>query len=707
MSGYFKDLVNQSLTRTRESTLSILGVSDAGLRIHLSDAMHDRLGQDGCFLAAPVFEHTFGWQEGSRRLKDLEGGLLSSKVINALVNAENEDYRFSSDMKPYTHQLKSWEVLLDSSPKSAVITTGTGSGKTECFMIPILQDLVKEYEETSHSLVGVRALFLYPLNALINSQRERLDAWTKPFGNNVRFCLFNGKTKEAASSVRKEQAEHPNQILSRERLRKEPAPILMTNATMLEYMLVRQVDSLIIEQSKAAQSLRWIVLDEAHSYVGSQAAELSLLLRRVVEAFGKKATDIRFIATSATIADEDAEKRLQSYLASLAGVPDEQVVVIGGARQVPSIASQAISERMPIEEIRNIDCGKSLSPKRYDALAASTIAQTLRNAIVGSQKKPDINDLVDTVLPFLRSKRVEDQQQEVLEWLDLMTDTMNEDHGQPFIKLRMHLFQRMLHGLWSCVNPSCSAKSENLASWPFGNVYLTQRSRCTCKSPVYELGFCDSCKTPHLVAEDTKGTLKQGSAYVSDEFSLQDDDSESALGTSITGQGAIQPIVIGYKQHESYQEITLDMETCGLGALPNEHTLEIQLATDAEAVCIACDKSGHHKAGFLRKAYLGSPFYVSNAVPTVLEFCPDPLPKDCNGNGPEALPSRGRKLITFTDSRQGTARMAVRMQQEAERSKLRGLVFQILRNHQARKNAAQPQAVQNVFQLILLVRPAK
>lgn len=98
--------------------------------------------------------------------------------------------------------------------------------------------------------------FLYPLNALINSQQERLNAWTQRFGSNIRFCLYNGKTPDKASYVRNEQKLKHNQILSRELLRREPAPILMTNATMLEYMLVRQVDSPILEISRQSQSLR-------------------------------------------------------------------------------------------------------------------------------------------------------------------------------------------------------------------------------------------------------------------------------------------------------------------------------------------------------------------------------------------------------------------------------------------------------------------
>ncbi|MBF4448310.1 DEAD/DEAH box helicase, partial [Vibrio anguillarum] len=90
----------------------------------------------------------------------------------------------------------------------------------------------------------------------------------------------------------------PQEVLSRKLMRENPAPILVTNGTMLEYMLVRQADAPIIQKSQG--KLRWIVLDEAHTYIGSQAAELALQLRRVMQAFDVKPEDIRFIATSAT-----------------------------------------------------------------------------------------------------------------------------------------------------------------------------------------------------------------------------------------------------------------------------------------------------------------------------------------------------------------------------------------------------------------------
>lgn len=400
---FFTDLIEQSLNRTREATLGVLGVNEPGLRRHLNEKMVDELGADGCFLAPPVFEHTFGWKESEKRLLDLEGSLLSKSLLNTLQNAHA--YDFPREAHPYTHQLQAWRTLLNEKPRSAIITSGTGSGKTECFMVPILEDLIRERERNQSSLIGVRALFLYPLNALINSQQERLDAWTRAYGKDIRFCLYNGKTEEREGVIRKIQEQKPNQVLSRELLRKEPAPILMTNATMLEYMLVRQVDNPILEISKQQQSLRWIVLDEAHTYVGSQAAEMSLLLRRVVQAFGKDPEEIRFVATSATIAGGEAEEKLKRYLADLAGVRLEQVDVIGGSRVWPDILFDSKVEKASLEVVQSIEDKQEISPTRFDSLGRNSIARSLRHAIVNSTKPLDLNEL----LTILKSELMPDR----------------------------------------------------------------------------------------------------------------------------------------------------------------------------------------------------------------------------------------------------------------------------------------------------------
>ena len=684
---FFHALVEQSQNRIREATLGVLGLRNGDLRRHIDDQFSNCLGAEGSFLANPVFEHTFGWEPGEKSFADLSPELLHPKLIATLHSAPT--YAFDKSIKPYQHQVEAWRVLTDKTPRSVVITTGTGSGKTECFMVPILDDLIREHQQSNKPLIGVRALFLYPLNALINSQQERLDAWTQPFEDNIRFCLYNGKTEQSASKpeVRKAQAKLRNQILSRELLRKEPAPILMTNSTMLEYMLVRQVDSPILEISRQQQSLRWIVLDEAHTYIGSQAAELSLLLKRVVNAFGRQSHDIRFVATSATIADQDAKEKLQQYLADLAGVSINQVSVISGRRITPTLSGEIRSQshQHSLQDLISMDNGAEISEQRFDALVFNSIARQLRNTLLGSDKPKRLDDLVSSVEPLLEGNTLQQQQAEVLHWLDVMTGTKKDENSNPFLKVRAHFFQRMLHGLWACVSRQCAAKTKNLASFPFGMVYVSERSTCNCGAPVLEVVFCQECSEPHLLAADHRGILTHRASQSVDEFSLnieQDDSGEDTADDSEDderAQKSIVNIIVGAAscENNSYVSQNLNLETREIGAI-GEPYISIKIAEYGSDSCSSCLIESNSKAEFYRGAHLGAPFYITNAVPTVLEFCPDADKTESNNRSPEELPGRGRKLITFTDSRQGTARMAVRMQHEAERSRIRGLVFQLL-----------------------------
>ena len=224
------------------------------------------------------------------------------------------EYAFPRSRKPFQHQLGCWQYLLDDTPRSVLVTSGTGSGKTERFLVPILEDLARERAETG-ALTSVRALFLYPLNAVINSQRDRLRAWCSGFGGDIRFCLYNGETPETAPAH--EQTRAGAEQVSRKALRENPAPVLVTNSTMLEYMLVRTEDRPVLEQSRG--KLRWIVLDEAHTYIGSQAAEMALLLRRVLHRFDVNPSVVRFVATSVTIGGDDAGNDLQRFLADVSG----------------------------------------------------------------------------------------------------------------------------------------------------------------------------------------------------------------------------------------------------------------------------------------------------------------------------------------------------------------------------------------------------
>ncbi|WP_411726866.1 DEAD/DEAH box helicase, partial [Methyloglobulus sp.] len=678
MSSYFQPLIGQLSQRSAEATLSILGISDPALRQFLSEQFNQPIGDSNNFLADPVFEAIFGWEEANISMERLAGSLLERSLFEAMNKppVDLKDYAFRKDWHPYQHQYKAWLKLSESKPQSIVITSGTGSGKTECFMVPVLNDLVSQYERQKQPLVGVQALFIYPLNALINSQRDRLLAWTHAFSNGVRFCLYNGNTPKKVKSFK--QAETPNEILSRTLLRKEPPPLLVTNSTMLEYMLVRQVDAPILQKSQG--KLRWIVLDEAHTYIGSQAAELSLLLRRVLHGFGVNAEDVRFVATSATIGDKD-NASLQRYLADLAGISQEQVTVIGGKRVVPPLNKRKgdYKQNTPIETLLAIEDDKLVSKQRYRALEDHPVSRKMREELTRGALPKTLTQLSNTLFNDLADMKT--RHQKTLAWLDLCTGTLLPDKDnkpkQPFLPIRGHLFHQVTNGLWCCVDANCSRKKDTLLAdnWAFGYVYSQQRERCECGAPVYELVFCNDCNSPHLQAyETTQMQLIQIPRQAIDEFSLHieadgDEDTEEDQESDNKTVTPSELVNLAVKADaELTHSITLSLDNKQLGE--THQAITIHIVNDKET----CGHCGfipdRGTRGVFRRCLLGTPFYVSNTVPTLLEFCQD-------GKNALESPGRGRRLITFTDSRQGTARIAVKIQQDSERNRLRGLVYEM------------------------------
>lgn len=240
---------------------------------------------------------------------------------------------------PYKHQYASWKALsektLTGKQKSIVVTTGTGSGKTECFMLPLVADLFRKHQNETVRDHRIEAIFLYPLNALMEDQKERLSALLKDTG--LTFAVYNGNLPETAEDENGDIIEGlPGEITNRRDMRLTPPNILLTNPTMLEYMLLRQNDQKLFKK----ESLKWIVLDETHTYTGAAATELAMLLRRVIDAFGCNTDNMHFATSSATIGDvnddvvrqQENQMKLRTFISSLTGQDIDQIEYIGGKR---------------------------------------------------------------------------------------------------------------------------------------------------------------------------------------------------------------------------------------------------------------------------------------------------------------------------------------------------------------------------------------
>ena len=215
-------------------------------------------------LAEPIFQSIFPWEQtdDSNWRSYLHPAVV--KLQDQKAQAKGETYC------PFSHQAKSWKELHDGN--SFVVTSGTGSGKTECFMLPILSDLCKRRSVPIQN-TPVEAIFLYPLNALMQDQKERLGVDCQELG--LRFAVYNSSLEERNAKDAANPHYPDSEVRTREKLRsycaQEPScpQILLTNPSMLEFMLVRDSDKPIFDRSKG--KLRWIVIDEAHSYTGSAA----------------------------------------------------------------------------------------------------------------------------------------------------------------------------------------------------------------------------------------------------------------------------------------------------------------------------------------------------------------------------------------------------------------------------------------------------
>jgi ATP-dependent helicase YprA (DUF1998 family) len=142
MTTYFQALIHQLSSRASEATLSILGISDPALRQFLSAQFNQPLGSKDSnnFLADPVFEAIFEWETNTngRTMDYLATSMLERRLVDAMDSPPHElkDYAFRKHWKPHEHQYRAWSTLTnDSKKQSIVITSGTDSGKTECFMV--------------------------------------------------------------------------------------------------------------------------------------------------------------------------------------------------------------------------------------------------------------------------------------------------------------------------------------------------------------------------------------------------------------------------------------------------------------------------------------------------------------------------------------------------------------------------------------------
>ena len=207
---------------------------------------------------------------------------------------------FQTERPAYTHQREAWQRLAsDRMAAHTLVATGTGSGKTECFVYPALDHCARARQAGEG---GIKALVIYPMNALATDQARRFARFiaSTPAFHGLRVGLFVGGNAGAPGSGMWMTPE--SVITDRDTMRRHPPDILLTNYKMLDYLLIRPRDRQLWEHNSPT-TLRYVVVDELHTFDGAQGTDLALLLRRLQARLHTPAGHLICAGTSATLGD--------------------------------------------------------------------------------------------------------------------------------------------------------------------------------------------------------------------------------------------------------------------------------------------------------------------------------------------------------------------------------------------------------------------
>ena len=603
----------------------------------------------------------------------------------------------------YSHQEESIRRI--GAGRSAVITTGTGSGKTESFLFPILNELMKEVEN-GNCEVGIRAIFLYPMNALVNDQVDRV---RKILANcpDITYGFFTGETKESVGNdYRQKYGEEndtfipKNELVSREEIRENPPHLLFTNYSMLEYLLIRPNDYSIFSPENL-KNWKFVVLDEAHSYYGSLGIELSLLMRRLTGLAPQKP---RFILTSATLGNKGkAEKEIVNFAKNLTSVSfdaediifSKRILLKSGAleysikgedyrklknatndlEQLKSIASLYTN----LDDIDNRTCLYELLIKDRNVY---TIYKALKN---GSKSFNTILEEFDSILSA----------EQLIDLIDLIN--MAEKDGIGLFDLKYHSFVRPLSGAYVTLGkePKLSLTKTNMLDG----------------LKAFEVGNCRYCSSPYIIGKiqhnenDNLNYLYQNNEidiyenYGNNEFvSLDYFLLENTVNDEEVDRSAIEEYTVCAKCGAIHPSANLNARKC---ACENNFKFKVfkaiqSAANDNETVfnnineCPCCGHKG--RSGVVKSLNIGKDEGTALIAQILLEAIDEGEDntkkskklslKLKNKKEPTENTSKVKQFLSFSDSRQQASFAAVFLDANHVRMLQKRLIWKVIEENE-------------------------
>ncbi|MDD4142933.1 MAG: DEAD/DEAH box helicase, partial [Bacteroidales bacterium] len=566
-----------------------------------ADLLKGELRKDGVMVKGPYLELGDSYKTGSTIRE-----LMERRVMSSLFTSLGQGFKL--DRPLYIHQEAA--VRSASEGENMIITTGTGSGKTECFLMPVVNSLLHEIEEKGQLDDGVRAIVIYPMNALINDQVKRLrEIFVE---SSITFGVYNGNTEQTEEKgLRKYRNSYgfdplPNERVSRDTMREKPPHILITNYSMLEFMCIRPKDDAVFKSAK----LQFVILDEAHIYKGATGIEASMLIRRVEARLCDKDYSPQYILTSATLGDENSDLQILAFGKNLCGHTFQRII-----RSVPMIhdvppnteyfsSNEILAlSTVPDEHLFNI-CN---SCKQYHSIRAVS-HQPHTMAELAEEVKMDETELVFLIACCVRA--------------------VNSD-GVPLVRARYHLFVRALEGAYiTLTSPHQISLTPEIE---INGQQAFECAVCTDCGRLAVIGINDR-KSGKLVLPEN--STDQNAEYFllkdKDDGSLTDDEFEAIPDEYVLCAKC------GVIRHIGDRNMCNCMDEYGI-----EVTKAPKLKESGNIRCPACSY------GELRRFYLGSEAATAVLATAVYENMPD---------------DKVRQFLCFSDSRSDAAFFAPYME---------------------------------------------
>ena len=642
----FSDLADRIERRYESYLRERFHIRDPRLRKSLNEAV-----TCGALFRGPFLEASGSFTRG---------GLCSAVIEEAIGLNLKPGFReaIQGARYLYKHQEDAIRHVIQSG-RSVVIATGTGSGKTEAFFLPILSRLYEEHVNGTLSEEGIRALVVYPMNALANDQRERLGAIAQVLedtDSDFRFTFgqYIGETPIDASDSWREpedklEGKLPGELVFRSDMWQNPPHILLTNFSMLEYLLIRPHDSRLFDDGRSAW-WRFIVLDEAHQYAGTLGNEIGMLMRRLKARIraGGCSGGVCCIATSATLAggSRDAPE-VAAFASTLFGeeiIPDD-IITSDDTKGVPeervtlepsdySLAAAAVesgdpSSLLELAEQHAIPVGREES---VAAILGAILSQDSRSCGVRRRLLAGPRTCMGLADDVFADCPEADRLHNLELLVSLLVRAEDPTEGAALLAARYHHFIRALEGAF-LVRDRTS-----------GNWGVSIARRASDKTASFELALCKECGQHYLVGQRVDGKLVEAIGDPGDpdfgaEFFLPlGRYAEGEVDEHPQSEGAVFVVCGECGSMMSYSEAA--GHECGEDPL-----LVVQLvppattSADRAKECTACGYSGADPLQVVRPGRDGPHAVIATAL--------------C-----ERLPERRRRILAFADSRRSAARFA-------------------------------------------------